>query len=140
MNNALSFLGLAKKAGRLEAGEAPAGAAARASTGCLLLLASDAAPNTCRRAQHFADIGKMPLVKLPFDKREVGGVIGRSSCAILVLTDVGFSTTLCKKLAAAYGAPYDAVATGLTEQVADRGQQRRYEKRSHEKKRRRPPI
>ena len=28
MNNALSFLGLAKKAGRLEAGEAPAGAAA----------------------------------------------------------------------------------------------------------------
>ena len=46
----LHLLGLAKKAGRLEIGEEPVGAAARAHQARVLLLAADAAPNTVRRA------------------------------------------------------------------------------------------
>ena len=49
----LHLLGLAKKAGRLEIGEEPVGAAARAHQARVLLLAADAAPNTVRRAAHF---------------------------------------------------------------------------------------
>ena len=45
----LHLLGLAKKAGRLEIGEEPVGAAARAHQARVLLLAADAAPNTVRR-------------------------------------------------------------------------------------------
>lgn len=45
----LHLLGLARKAGRLEIGEEPVGAACRARQARLVLLASDAAPNTCRR-------------------------------------------------------------------------------------------
>ena len=44
----LRLLGLAKKAGRLEMGEEPVGAACRARQAKLVLLAQDAAPNTHR--------------------------------------------------------------------------------------------
>ena len=50
----LHLLGLAKKAGRLEAGEEPVGAACRARQAKLVLIADDAAANTCRRAAHLA--------------------------------------------------------------------------------------
>ena len=46
----LHLLGLARKAGRLEIGEEPVGAVCRSRQARLVLLASDAAPNTCRRA------------------------------------------------------------------------------------------
>ena len=49
----LHLLGLARKAGRLEAGEEPVGAACRARQARVILLAEDAAPNTVRRAAHF---------------------------------------------------------------------------------------
>ena len=49
MSNAiLSLIGLCKKAGRLEVGEEPVGAAARARHARLLLVASDAAASTRR--------------------------------------------------------------------------------------------
>ena len=61
MSNAiLSLIGLSKKAGRLEVGEEPVGAAARARHAKLLLVASDAAANTRRRCAHFAEAGAVP--------------------------------------------------------------------------------
>ena len=54
MDNILHLLGLAKRAGRLEIGEEPAGAACRAHKGRVLLLAADAPGNTERRGRHFA--------------------------------------------------------------------------------------
>ena len=50
----LHMLGLARKAGRLEIGEEPVGAACRARQAKLVLLACDAASNTFRRAAHLA--------------------------------------------------------------------------------------
>ncbi len=55
----LHLLGLAKKAGRLEIGEEPVGALCRARHARLILLASDAAPNTRRRCAHFGEIGNV---------------------------------------------------------------------------------
>ena len=71
MNNMLSMLGLAKKAGRVEIGEEPVGAAARARDARLILLASDAADNTLRRARHFAEAGACLLTQIPATKDEV---------------------------------------------------------------------
>ena len=48
----LHLLGLAKKAGRLEVGEEPVGAASRARQARRIHRASDAAPHTPRRAAH----------------------------------------------------------------------------------------
>lgn len=114
MDKILSLLGLAKKAGRLEAGEEPVGAAARARNARLILLASDAADNTIRRAKHFADAGACLCVRLPATKDDLGRAVGRTSCAMLALTDVGFAEAAAKKLAALDPAQYGEVAERLS--------------------------
>ena len=55
MDKLLNLIGLAKKAGKLEVGEEPVGAAARSKHARLILIASDAADNTRRRALHFGE-------------------------------------------------------------------------------------
>lgn len=128
----LHLLGLAKKAGRLEIGEEPVGAACRARQAKLLLLAADAAPNTRRRAAHFGETGNVLWLETPFDKGELGLILGRSSCAMLALTDAGFSAAVVEKLAARDPDKYGPAARQLR-QKADRVLQRQKEQRQHEK-------
>lgn len=134
MNNdpVLHLLGLAKKAGRLEAGEEPVGAACRARQAKLVLLAADAAPNTRRRAAHFCQAGDVLWLETPFGKGELGFLLGRSSCAMLALTDAGFSAAVAEKLAARDPDRYGPAAGQLREK-ADRVLQRQREQRRHEK-------
>ncbi len=128
----LHLLGLAKKAGRLEIGEEPVGAACRARQAKLLLLAGDAAPNTRRRAAHFSEAGNVLWLETPFDKAALGLVLGRSSCAMLALTDAGFSAAVVEKLAARDPDKYSPAAQQLRTK-ADRVFQRQKEQRRHEK-------
>ena len=132
MDSLLSLLGLAKKAGRLEVGEEPVGAAARARKARLILLASDAADNSARRAQHFADAGACILLRLPATKDELGSAVGRSSVAMTALTDVGFAEAVAKKLAAIDPVQYGEAAERLSVK-ARRAQERRNEQERHEK-------
>ena len=132
-NAVLRLLGLAKKAGRLELGEEPVGAACRARQAKLLLLAVDAAPNTRRRAAHFGEAGGDVLwLELPFDKSALGLTLGRSSCAMLALTDAGFAAAVAEKLAAGDPDKYGSAARQLRT-AADRVLQRQKERRRHEK-------
>ena len=106
MDNALHLIGIARRAGRLEVGEEPVGAAARAGHARLLVLAADAAGNTLRRCSHFAQAGQAPLLQCPFTKAELGLATGRGSCAMLAFTDAGLAAAFASKLAArddAYG-------------------------------------
>lgn len=131
--NALHLVGLALKAGRLEIGEEPVGAACRAKRAKVVLLASDAAENTARRAERFALAGKAPCVALPFTKAELGHSIGRASCAMLALTDAGLAASLMDKLKALDPARYAETAQTLNE-AAERTQRRQKERRAHERK------
>ena len=126
------LLGLARKAGRLEAGEEPVGAACRARQARLVLLAADAAPNTARRAAHFGQAGDVPWLSLPLTKAELGGLLGRGSCALLALTDAGFAAAVAEKLAAWDPERYGPAAALLREK-ADKVLQRQREQRQHEK-------
>ncbi len=128
----LHLLGLAKKAGRLEIGEEPVGAACRARQARLMLLAGDAAPNTRRRAAHFGEAGNVLWLETPFSKSELGYVLGRSSCAMLALTDTGFAAAVAEKLAARDPERYGPAAQQLRGR-ADRVLQRQREQRQHEK-------
>lgn len=128
----LHLLGLAKKAGRLEIGEEPVGSVCRARQAKLLLLASDAAPNTYRRAAHFGEAGNVLWLELPFTKAELGFQLGRSSCAMLALTDAGFSAAVSEKLRARDPEKYEAAAAQLR-QKADKVLRRQKEQRQHEK-------
>ena len=128
----LHLLGLARKAGRLELGEEPVGAVCRAKQAKLVLLAADAASNTYRRAAHFSEAGNVLWLELPFTKAELGLALGRGSCAMLALTDVGFASSLVQKLSARDPAKYGPAAEQLKVK-ADRALQRQREKRQHEK-------
>ena len=135
MDDLLRTIGLCKKAGRLEVGEEPAGAACRARRCRLLLLAEDAAGNTCRRAEHFAQAGQCQMAVIPADKEALGAAVGRTACAIAAVTDVGFASTLAAKLAAADPQKFSALAEKLS-QKAEKAAQRRREQQTHEKNKR----
>lgn len=130
--NALHLIGLALKGSRLEIGEEPVDAACRAKRAKVVLLASDAAENTARRAERFGQTGKVPCVTLPFTKVELGRATGRASCAMLALTDVGLAASLLGKLAALYPERYGETARTLDEE-AQRSLQRQKERRAQER-------
>ena len=77
MDSVLHLLGIARKAGRVEVGEEPVGAAARAHQAKLILTACDGADNSLRRAAHFAETGKVPCLTTPYTKGGLGSAVGR---------------------------------------------------------------
>ena len=68
MEHILSMIGLAKKAGRVEIGEEPVGSAARSKHARVILVASDAAASSVRRAYAFAQTGACLCLTIPADK------------------------------------------------------------------------
>ncbi len=128
----LHLLGLARKAGRLELGEEPVGALCRARHARLVLLASNAAPNTHRRAAHFGEAGNVLYLTLPHTKEELGFHFGRGSVAMMALSDAGLAASVVKKLAAMDPERYGPAAQQLNTK-AERMLQRQREKRQHEK-------
>lgn len=131
----LSLVGLAKKAGRLEIGEEPVGASARAGQAKLILVAVDAAENTRRRASHFADAGHVKWLSVPFTKTELGAILGRTTCAMVAFTDAGFAASLVKKLSAQDPETYSDAASQL-DAKAQKVLQRQREQKVHEKNQR----
>lgn len=95
--NTLGLLGLARKAGKLELGEDPVAAACRSRQARLVLLASDAAENTTGKAGRLARAANARCLGLPFPKEVLGAALGRSSCAVLALTDEGFAKAFLKR-------------------------------------------
>lgn len=136
MDNILHMVGLALKAGRLEVGEEPVGAACRARDCPLILVARDAADNSFRRVKHFADAGQCLWVSVPYTKEELGEAVGRTACAMAAVTDIGFAEAIGQKLAAVDPEKYSLTAEKLHVK-AERAAQRRKEQQAHERNLRR---
>ena len=132
MNSALHLLGIARKAGRLEIGEEPVAAAVRAGHARLVLVAGDAAENSVRRASRFAGGGRIPWVQTPFNKLELGRIVGRASCAMLAITDFGLAAAVAGRLSSLDPERYGAVSREL-EVKAAKALERQKEQRRHEK-------
>ena len=128
MDKLLNLIGLAKKAGKLEVGEEPVGAAARSKHARLILIASDAAENTRRRAKHFGDAGECICLEIPATKEALGKALGRTSCALLALTDIGFAEAIAKKLAESDEAHYGEAAKRLSVKAARAAELKQHEK------------
>ena len=96
----LSMIGLAKKAGQVAIGEEPVGSAARAKDARVILVAQDAAAGSVRRAMSFGQTVACLCLTVPFDKDQLGRALGRTSCAMAAITDIGFAEAIVKKLAA----------------------------------------
>ncbi len=98
MDKALNYLALARKAGRVELGEEPVGAAARAQHARLIVVASDATDHTWRRANSFVAGTEQLCIKVPFTKDQLGEAIGRSSLALAAFTDPALALAFLKAL------------------------------------------
>ena len=131
-NNILSLLGLALRGGRLGMGEEPVEGVARARDARVLLLASDAADNTRRRIEHFADEGQCMWLRVPFTKEELGRALGRTSVAVAAITDIGLAAAVARRLAELDPARYGESAARL-DVKAQRAAERRAEQLAHEK-------
>ena len=133
MDNILHLLGLAMRAGRLEIGEEPVGAACRARSCRLILVARDAADNSFRRVRHFADAGQCLWLSVPYTKDELGAAVGRSVCAMTAVTDIGFANAIVERLAKNDPERYGPSAEKLRAK-AEKAARRRKEQQVHEKK------
>ena len=98
MDKALNYLALARKAGRLELGEEPAGAAARAQKARLVLVASDATDHTWRRAKSFVAGTGQQCIRVPYSKDALGQAVGRSALALAAITDPAMALAFIKAL------------------------------------------
>ena len=132
-DSALHLLGIARKAGRVAVGEEPVDAAVRAGHARLILAAADAAENSVRRAARFAGSGGAPWLQTPWTKAELGGAVGRASCAMLAVTDFGLAASLAQRLAGLDPERYGTAAAEL-EGKAAKARQRQKERQAHEKK------
>ena len=130
MDKALNYLALARKAGRVELGEEPVGAAARAQHARLILVAADAGDHTWRRAKSFvAGTGQLCL-RVPYTKDDLGAAIGRTSLAIAAFTDPALALAFVKAL------PQPEQYGQLLEDLENRTrrvQQRRQEEKAHKR-------
>lgn len=128
-SNISGLIGLARKAGKVEVGEEAVSVAARHHKARVILFASDAADNTLRRRESLGGQGSCPAIQLPLTKAELGGAVGRSTCAVLALTDIGLAAAVLKKL------PQEEYGdmTGRLERRAEKTYRRRKAQREKEK-------
>ena len=107
----LSFIGLMKRAGALIPGADGIYDAARAGSLIrLILLASDAGPNTKKGLMNAKEECGAPMIQLEATKAQLGAILGQKECAAAAITDTGFAKALCEKLG----------ETELAQQLAER--------------------
>ena len=130
MDKALNYMGLARKAGLIELGEEPVGAAARAQHARLVVVAKDASDHTWRRALSFVAGTEQLCIRVDFTKDQLGLAIGRTSLAVAAFTDPALALAFVKAL----GQPekYKGELESLTKRTK-RVQQRRNEEKAHQR-------
>ena len=127
-NKALNLLSLARKAGRIEVGEAPVAACTRAGKARLTVVAGDASDHTLRRVQSLVSGTEQPFLRVPYDKDQLGSALGRSAVAVASLTDPALALAFVKALAP--NEQHDQLLALLEERAAH-ARQREAERRAH---------
>ncbi len=130
MDKALNYISLARKAGRVELGEEPAGAAARAQHARLLVVAADASDHTWRRAKSFVAGTDQLCIRIPYNKEQLGQATGRTSLALAAITDPALALAFVKALE--NPEKYRDILESLQKRT-ERVQARQAEARAHKK-------
>ena len=125
----LSFLGLARKAGKVETGEDYITMAARSGKAKLILTASDAGKNTLTRAENAAGAAHCPVAALPFTMDELGAALGKSAVSAAAITDIHLAHAFVEKLSAEH-AGFEDIRAGLAEKD-ERAMERQREAKRH---------
>lgn len=132
MHKALNYMSLARKAGRIELGEEPVGAAARAQKARLVVVAADASNHTWRRSKSFVAGTSQQCIKVAFTKDELGQAIGRTSLAVAAFTDPALALAFVQALD---DPRFDEVIQQLQDRTK-RIRQRQTEEKAHQRNKR----
>ena len=132
MHKALNYMSLARKAGLIELGEEPVGAASRAQKARLVVVASDASDHTWRRSKSFVAGTNQQCIRVAFTKDELGQAISRASLAVAAFTDPALALAFVQAL----GEPrFDGVVQELQDRTR-RVRQRQTEEKAHQRNKR----
>ncbi|MGI6049386.1 MAG: L7Ae/L30e/S12e/Gadd45 family ribosomal protein [Acetivibrionales bacterium] len=89
-NRIYSFIGLAKKAGAVLAGEGIVRAAIKNRRAFLVIMAKDASPNTKRKIE--TALFNSTVTMLEFGHKEnLGHMLGKAQLSVIAITDGGFA-------------------------------------------------
>lgn len=132
MDKAMNYMALARKAGLIELGEEPVGAASRAQHARLVVVARDASDHTWRRAKSFVAGTGQECISVPYSKDEMGLAVGRQSLAIAAFTDPALALAFVKALPDPE--KYKEVTENLDKRTK-RIRQRRAEEKAHQRNR-----
>lgn len=91
----LSLLGLARRAGKLEAGFDAVKSAIREGKACLVAAAEDISEKTFENLEYEARKAKIPAVRISANIAETGRACGVKA-GVLAVTDQGFAKSLGK--------------------------------------------
>lgn len=130
MDKSLNYLALARKAGAVELGEEPVGAAARAEKAYLVIVAQDAGDHTWRRAKSFVSGTEQISIRVPYTKDDLGRMIGRTALAMAAFTDPALALAFAKAL------PEEAACPEAVESLQKRAEhirRRQQEAKAHRK-------
>ncbi len=98
MDKILQLMGLALRARALVAGDEVVNDAVSGHKARLLLVAQDAAQGTVRKMHNLAG-DRLPVMTVPASKEHLGGALGKSSCAVVAVLDMGFAAQIGALLA-----------------------------------------
>ena len=93
----LGLLGLARRAGKLEIGEAMTAETVTAGKARAIFLANDIGEATRRKVMRHEE--RVPVFTMPHDKETMGASLGFPGCAVCCLTDVGMARAAADQLA-----------------------------------------
>jgi len=94
LNRDLTFLGLMKKAGKIDIGDEAVSASANKGRAKLIMTAKDASEGAKKRAKFYADTNGVNYMNTRWTKSTLGKVLGRNDIAMIALTDKGMADKL----------------------------------------------
>ena len=129
MDNALSgLLGLARRAGKAQLGEAAALDAALCHKARVIFTAADLSQGSLERLKRAAETGNAVVLPTPFTKAELGPAVGWANCGAVAVTDVGLAAAIVEKLVQADPQPLYQQALEQLKPKAEKTARRRREK------------
>lgn len=99
-NRIYSFIGLARKAGCVAAGDCAAEYAVKRGRASCVILAQDASPNTQKKFRDFCLARKVRLLNFG-TKENLGRILGKEAYSVIAITDRRFSDRLEEMIKAA---------------------------------------
>ena len=118
MEKSLSFLGLAKRAGKIELGAESVQEAVLKKKAVLILSAADASANSVKQAKRLAENANIEYMVLPYEKADLGEMLGRGLPGMAAVTDLGFASAFAEKLSGETEGRYENTVKVLKERAA----------------------